>query len=87
MVRCPGDLLLDRTAFDDLCARVLRAVDAFHAANPTLPGMPREDLRQKLPADVRPAAFSRVLDELAGRAGWRPETAWSAGPAVARATA
>ena len=65
VVRCSGDLVLDRAAFETSARARSGRSDAFHAANPTWRGMPREDLRRKLPAGFKPAAYSRVLDELA----------------------
>jgi selenocysteine-specific elongation factor len=41
------------------------ALAAFHAREPLKPGMPREELRARAFADAPPAAFDRVMAELA----------------------
>ncbi|MBV9850051.1 MAG: selenocysteine-specific translation elongation factor [Armatimonadetes bacterium] len=59
-----GGLALHQTFFDDLCRKASEAVHQFHAAHPTQRGMPREELRRRLPAALAPPLFGRVLDEL-----------------------
>ena len=58
-----GYLALHRDFFDALCLKTLEAVHQFHAAHPTQRGMPREDLRRRLPAALPPPLFGLVLDE------------------------
>ena len=52
---------------DDLSARLLRAVDAFHAEKPLAAGIGREELRGRLPPVVDPRLFQRLLAQLADR--------------------
>jgi selenocysteine-specific elongation factor len=52
---------------EDLSARLLRAVDAFHAEKPLAAGVGREELRGRLPAVVDPRLFQRLLAQLADR--------------------
>jgi selenocysteine-specific elongation factor len=49
-------------------AAILAAVDAFHAAEPHREGVPREELRGKLPRVLPPRMFDALLDGL-GRRG------------------
>ena len=49
-------------------ARLLAAVDAFHAAQPLAAGIGRETLRAALPPVVDPRLFQRLLARLAERA-------------------
>ncbi|HEX8951081.1 MAG TPA: DNA/RNA-binding winged helix domain-containing protein, partial [Polyangia bacterium] len=47
-----GAVIADR-ALASLKERAVAAVAAFHAAQPLLPGMPREELRAKVSGDVK----------------------------------
>ena len=58
-----GGLALHRDIFDALCLKALEAVHQFHAAHPTQRGMPREDLRRRLPLVLPLPLFGCVLDE------------------------
>jgi selenocysteine-specific elongation factor len=51
----------------ELSARLLRAVDAFHAGRPLAAGVGREELRGRLPPVVDPRLFQRLLAQLAER--------------------
>jgi selenocysteine-specific elongation factor len=52
-----------RPALDELTHDAVAAVDAFHAAHPLVPGMPREELRAKVSDDVK--LLHLVLETLA----------------------
>jgi selenocysteine-specific elongation factor len=64
---------LDRDAFAasefvaEAQRRCVDALDAFHAANPIKPGMPKGTLRGALPANAALALFERALARLAAR--------------------
>ncbi len=70
-----GAVLFDRerrawvagSVAEDLSARLVRAVDAFHAEKPLAAGIGREELRGRLPAVVDPRLFQRLLAQLADR--------------------
>ena len=67
MVRCPGGLCLRRDVFQALGRQAQALVAQSHAAHPLRRGMPLEELRRRLPPDLKPAAFGLLLD--AARAG------------------
>jgi selenocysteine-specific elongation factor len=52
---------------EELAGRLLRAVEAFHAAHPLSAGMGREALRGKLPPVTDPRLFQRILSQLVER--------------------
>ncbi|HEY6006506.1 MAG TPA: selenocysteine-specific translation elongation factor [Anaeromyxobacter sp.] len=52
------------TVASELCARLLAAVDAFHAAKPLAAGIGREELRGRLPPVADPRLFQRLLASL-----------------------
>jgi selenocysteine-specific elongation factor len=54
-----------RPALDELEHDAIAAVDAFHAAQPLVPGMPREELRAKVSDDVK--LLHLVLETLAAK--------------------
>ena len=56
-----------KAALDELKHDAAAAVDAFHAAQPLAPGMPREELRAKVSPDVR--LLHLVLESLAATGG------------------
>ena len=68
-----GAVLFDRerrawtsgTVASELQARLLAAVDAFHADRPLAAGMGREELRGRLPPVTDPRLFQRLLAALA----------------------
>lgn len=45
-----------------LSSRLLAELTQFHARNPLKSGMPKEELRKKLPPSVTPSLFQRVLE-------------------------
>ncbi len=51
-------------ALAELRQRCLIAVDDFHQAEPLRPGIGREELRSKLPAELSPRLFHLVMEEL-----------------------
>jgi selenocysteine-specific elongation factor len=70
-----GALLFDRerrayvagAVAQALAARMLAAVDAFHVQHPLAAGVGREELRGRLPPNVEPRLFQRLLAQLAER--------------------
>lgn len=60
-------LFVDRGALDRLQSTLARAVDAFHAAEPLRPGMPRAALRGRLPENVPGEVAEHALAELEAR--------------------
>jgi selenocysteine-specific elongation factor len=62
-----GDHFLHAEALARVEASALAAVDAFHAAQPHKDGMPREELRSRLPRALAPRLFDAVVAGLARR--------------------
>ena len=60
-------LLLAEPLFQEVSGKILAKVEAFHKANPLLPGMPREELRANVGRRVRNETFRLALEELARR--------------------
>ena len=56
--------LVHRDALAEVRARVVEAVEAYHAAEPLRPGIGREELRGKLSDRVSPRLFHLVLESL-----------------------
>ena len=52
-------------AFDRAASKVVQAVRTFHASEPLLPGIGREDLKARVFADASPAFVRAILDHLA----------------------
>ncbi|MBI4538463.1 MAG: selenocysteine-specific translation elongation factor [Gemmatimonadetes bacterium] len=48
-------------------AQLVRAIHAFHDAEPLRPGMPLEDVRRQLPREAPPALAEELLSRLASR--------------------
>lgn len=57
-------LFVHRKVFDDLRTELRQQLTAYHAANPLKPGMPKEELKSKLPAAVDPKLFLQVLQHM-----------------------
>ncbi len=69
-IRAIGDaplVVVSTNAFERLCDRLLDEVRAFHAHNPLLAGVGREDLRGRLPREVPAALFRAAVEELETR--------------------
>lgn len=60
-------LLLARAEFDDLSKKVRAMLKAFHQRSPLESGMGREELREKIFADLSPEIFRTVINQLAER--------------------
>jgi len=56
-----------REVFDTAAAAAVHEVNAFHAAEPLLPGIGREDLRARAFPKASPVFFRAVLDHLAAQ--------------------
>jgi len=54
-------VLADRAWFDAMRASLLDEVKRFHAANPLMPGIPREDLRDRVSRGAHAAVFDAAL--------------------------
>jgi selenocysteine-specific elongation factor len=57
-----GNVLVSAGAFAELKLSAVRAVNDFHAAHPLVPGMGKEEFREKL--DLGPEIFNGLLDTL-----------------------
>jgi len=56
--------VVHRSILEQLRARALAAVDAYHAAEPLKPGLPREALRTQLSDQLSPRLFHVVMESL-----------------------
>ncbi len=54
---------IHRTTYDRLAAEILSRLEEFHRREPLKDGLPKEELRSKLP-EVGPALFARLLHDL-----------------------
>jgi selenocysteine-specific elongation factor len=63
----PAGTWLQGAALADLEGRLLRALDAYHQAEPIRPGMPRGALRGRLPENVARDAAETAIEGLAAR--------------------
>src|SRR5579871_183836 len=61
LLRQPEPWLLDRAWFEKTKQDLISAVNAFHRANPLLPGIPKEDLRGRELAGAPPFVFDALL--------------------------
>jgi selenocysteine-specific elongation factor len=59
-----GEVLLAREAADQLRTEILNSLKTFHDANPLVPGISRESLRESM--NLKTEIFSSLLDALAG---------------------
>jgi len=77
-------VIVAASALDELGAAALRALEAYHAAEPLRAAMPREALRDRAFASAPAAAFERVLQDLAaaGRVRLAPDVVAQSGHAV-----
>ena len=57
-----GNLLVHAPALEALCLSALTRVETFHKANPLVPGMPKEELRDAL--QVSPEVFDVAIERL-----------------------
>jgi selenocysteine-specific elongation factor len=67
LLRADGDLYLHAEVLARLEATALAAIDEFHKAQPHKEGVPREELRGRLPRALPPRLFDAVLDGLVRR--------------------
>jgi selenocysteine-specific elongation factor len=51
---------------EQVAARLLDALAAFHRAHPGAPGCPREELRQRVAAGTPPGLFGAIVERLTG---------------------
>jgi selenocysteine-specific elongation factor len=57
-------LYLAADVFKGLSARALALIEAFHAREPMREGLPKEELRQRLSAELDPKVFARLMQSL-----------------------
>jgi selenocysteine-specific elongation factor len=57
-------LFIHHRAFEDLRAELRRQIEAYHTANPLKPGMPKEELKSKLPAAADAKLFTLALNHM-----------------------
>lgn len=62
-----GDLYVHAEPLARLEATALAAIDAFHAAQPHREGLPREELRSRLPRSLPPRLFDALVAQLVRR--------------------
>jgi selenocysteine-specific elongation factor len=76
------DTYIEASAFDAVLSDILRLVQDFHAANPLVPGISKEEVRERL--GVSPVVLAAALDQLvrAGRLEITAEQVRSAGRGV-----
>lgn len=60
-----ANTVMHRELYDALKQQILKKVSGFHEKAPLKPGMFREELRQKLPRELAPVFFQKILTELA----------------------
>jgi selenocysteine-specific elongation factor len=79
-----ASLVVSRAALDALGERTLAALAASHGERPLLPGMPREELRERVFAGAPGVVFDQVLSELvaSGKARALPDVVALAGHEV-----
>ncbi|NPA49045.1 MAG: selenocysteine-specific translation elongation factor [Thermodesulfobacteria bacterium] len=58
-------LFLAREIYEDLKEEILTRLEKYHQKFPLKPGIPKEDLRQRLPSGLEPKVFEILLEELA----------------------
>jgi len=62
-----GGSWIDADALAEIERRMLDALDAYHAAEPLRPGMPRASLRGRLPENVKRQAAEKAIERLTER--------------------
>jgi len=61
---CADALRLHPAAYAEIVAAIQKHVQAFHGTHPTLPGIPRAELRARLLPTLAASAFARALEGL-----------------------
>jgi selenocysteine-specific elongation factor len=59
----PTFIVMSEDGFTDCVAAIRKAIDDFHAANPLLPGIPKQELRARA-GNPRAEVFQAALDDL-----------------------
>lgn len=82
-----GGRVIDGTVFKGLADTITDALKTYHEVNPLRQGMPREELKSKLPSDVDGRLFNALLDYLSekGVAVQQRDKVWLSGHKVALA--
>jgi selenocysteine-specific elongation factor len=61
-----ADRLIDGDLYTQLKSEMEAALETYHAANPLKAGMPKEELKSKLPPEVDAKLFNALLSDLLG---------------------
>jgi selenocysteine-specific elongation factor len=61
-----AERVIDGELYHHLKDEMLATLEKYHAANPLKTGMPKEELKSKLPAEVDGKLFNTLLSDLAG---------------------
>jgi selenocysteine-specific elongation factor len=61
-----AERLIDEGIYNELKGEMIQALKRYHAENPLKPGMPKEELKSKLPAEVDGKLFNTLLLDLMG---------------------
>jgi selenocysteine-specific elongation factor len=59
-----AERLIDGGIYNQLKDAMVQALEKYHAENPLKPGMPKEELKSKLPAEVDGKLFNTLLSDL-----------------------
>jgi selenocysteine-specific elongation factor len=59
-----AERVIDGGIYNDLKDALVTAVGTYHVANPLKPGIPKEELKAKLPSDVDAKLFTALLQDL-----------------------
>jgi len=63
-----AERVINGELYGQLKDEMVRALEAYHSANPLKPGMPKEELKSKLPPEVDGKLFNSLLTDLLGSA-------------------
>jgi selenocysteine-specific elongation factor len=61
-----GERVIDGGIYNQLKEEMVQALEKYHAENPLKPGMPKEELKSKLPPEVDGKLFNALLSDLMG---------------------
>jgi len=62
-----AERVVDGGIYNQLKDEMIQALEKYHAENPLKPGMPKEELKSKLPSEVDAKLFNTLLSDLMGR--------------------
>jgi selenocysteine-specific elongation factor len=61
-----AERVIDGDIYNHLKDEMITALEKYHAENPLKPGMPKEELKSKLPSEVDGKLFNTLLSDLTG---------------------